>query len=242
MITLRHSLFETNSSSTHALVVPKDEIFTYDLDSSSWDWDYNYCFDRQDYRILQSWDQKLAYLYIVLLEIGQYCDVVSPIPDLPKFKLEVSEMYFKLCRENDYELNEDDTLPEHIFRVIDFLNGSKNEDEKEKLLSELPWQFEYVIQGGCVDVNHPEPFIIFSDDDTRERKPCFEFLKKCLDDPKYLEKFLFNDKSYITIGGDEYRGYNLKTIGFEYDYDNEEEWKKKVLEYEENYEVYFKGN
>ena len=26
--------------------------------------------------------------------------------------------------------------------------------------------------------------------------------------------------SYITIGGDEYRGYNIKTIGFEYDYDS----------------------
>ena len=31
-------------------------------------------------------------------------------------------------------------------------------------------------------------------------------------------KFLFNNGSYITVGGDEYRGYNIKTIGFEYDY------------------------
>src|SRR5699024_8913887 len=32
-------------------------------------------------------------------------------------------------------------------------------------------------------------------------------------------RFIFNNKSYITVGGDEHRGYNIKTIGFEYDYD-----------------------
>ena len=45
------------------------------------------------------------------------------------------------------------------------------------------------------------------------------FINKILDaDVEYIKKLIFNKESYITIGGDEYRGYNIKTIGFEYDY------------------------
>ena len=46
-----------------------------------------------------------------------------------------------------------------------------------------------------------------------------DFFNKILNDKEFLKRFIFNNKSYITIGGDEYRGYNIKTIGFEYDYD-----------------------
>lgn len=242
MITLRHSLFETNSSSTHALVVPKSKILEHDLYPSSWN--YDYCFGKQDYRILQSWDQKLAYLYLILYEVRQYSRVVSPNPDLPKFKQKVSDMYSRLCKENNYEIRDDQTLPEHVFKVIDFLNSrNKSKSEKEKLISEVPYEFEDMIRdNNYCEVDHSEYFIVFSDDDKRERKPCHEFLEKCLNDSRYLEKFLFSTDSYITIGGDEYRGYNLKTLGFEYDYEKDEDWKKRVQEYEENYEVYFKGN
>ena len=45
------------------------------------------------------------------------------------------------------------------------------------------------------------------------------FAKKLIGaDEDYLKKLIFNRDSYITVGGDEYRGYNIKTIGFEYDY------------------------
>ena len=45
------------------------------------------------------------------------------------------------------------------------------------------------------------------------------FVKKLIGaDEDYLKKLIFNRDSYITVGGDEYRGYNIKTIGFEYDY------------------------
>ena len=56
---------------------------------------------------------------------------------------------------------------------------------------------------------------------------------------------MFNRDSYITVGGDEYRGYNIKTIGFEYDYDKDYEhtefW-NKIEEYEKDKDVFFKGN
>ena len=45
------------------------------------------------------------------------------------------------------------------------------------------------------------------------------FINKILEaNVEYIKKLIFNKESYITIGGDEYRGYNIKTIGFEYDY------------------------
>ncbi|MGN0967032.1 MAG: hypothetical protein ACI4OP_05585, partial [Candidatus Coprovivens sp.] len=83
------------------------------------------------------------------------------------------------------------------------------------------------------------------------------FLGRILNDDEYLKKFIFNNGSYITVGGDEYRGYNIKTIGFQYDYDNnyintgtEEhphyedvgEFWDKLKEYEKNNDVYLKGN
>ena len=83
------------------------------------------------------------------------------------------------------------------------------------------------------------------------------FLDRILNDDEYLKKFLFNNGSYITVGGDEYRGYNIKTIGFEYDYDNNyintgteecpnyedvSEFWDKLKEYEKNNDVYLKGN
>ena len=83
------------------------------------------------------------------------------------------------------------------------------------------------------------------------------FLDRILNDDEYLKKFLFNNGSYITVGGDEYRGYNIKTIGFEYDYDNNyintgteecpnyedvSEFWDKLKEYEKDNDVYLKGN
>ena len=58
-------------------------------------------------------------------------------------------------------------------------------------------------------------------------------------------KLLFNRDSYITIGGDEYRGYNIKTIGFEYDYGGmfeDNEFEEKLREYEKDNDVFLKGN
>ena len=83
------------------------------------------------------------------------------------------------------------------------------------------------------------------------------FIEKIKTDDEFLKRFLFNRKSYITIGGDEYRGYNIKTIGYEYDYEEDyinkgteenpeyedvgEFW-NKLKEYEKENDVFLKGN
>ena len=83
------------------------------------------------------------------------------------------------------------------------------------------------------------------------------FIEKIKTDDEFLKRFLFNKDSYITIGGDEYRGYNIKTIGFQYDYEEHyvnhgteqnpqyedvgEFW-NKLKEYEKENDVFLKGN
>lgn len=242
---VRLSFFETNSSSTHAIVIPKRDVEKYDL-WSSWE-EYYFEFGRETYRILEQWDLKLAYIYQVLLTCNYGKDVEFPkAEDLQKFKTQVNKAYVEiqsLDTRNYYRSH--DVLPDHIFEVLDFLDAKDRgiipEDKPFGII--VPEQFDSLLRGDSYSgVDHVEYFIEYSDDDRRNSKPCADFLRKLLNDQDYLKKFIFSTESYITIGGDEYRGYNLKTVGFESDYDKEEDWKKRVEEYKKDYEVYFKGN
>ena len=56
---IRYNTFETNSSSTHAIVVSK-EMERNDYDSFSWD--RNYSFGREESRLVYEIDEKIAYL------------------------------------------------------------------------------------------------------------------------------------------------------------------------------------
>lgn len=55
---IRHGTFETNSSSTHAIVVPKNvKEEDYKLYDSL---EHNYGFGREEYHLCNYWDEKLA--------------------------------------------------------------------------------------------------------------------------------------------------------------------------------------
>ena len=57
---IRQGTFETNSSSTHALVIPhKVDEERYDLYESL---DSTYGFGRDESRLVDDWDEKLAYV------------------------------------------------------------------------------------------------------------------------------------------------------------------------------------
>ena len=248
MITKRNGIFETNSSSTHAIAVIKDKDIELDKIYDPWD-EYDFEFGRETYRLLETWDYKLAYVYIVLLTIKDNPKLLSPKIDIDKFKSRVCTLFEIIKIENEGEYNNICITPEHIFKVLDFNN--------QKVLNKIP-ENEYLVldlnpsEAQIFDnvlkskynsyVDHVEYFEFSIGNDRRASYPCVEFLEKLLNDDDYLKVFLFSSESYITIGGDEYRGYNLKTVGFEYDYSEEKDWEKRLDEYNKTHDIYFKGN
>lgn len=239
---IRYGIFETNSSSTHAIVVPKqvdDEKYSL-YDSSG----HDYAFGREECRLCDSWDEKLAYAYMILInnyEWSHYDDNWKPQDaankdEIDDFKKRVIAIWKQLETNKRYN-------PQDVFDDID-KKGYGN----------------YVDHANGLDGT--------------------DFIKRLKTDDEFVKRFIFNRESYITICGDEYRGYNIKTIGFEYDYDskghdineNLEEppadwfdekgclkdkyWKrymkeypypnsdfwKKLIEYKKDNDVYLKGN
>jgi hypothetical protein len=178
---IRKGVFETNSSSTHSLVIPhKVEKEDYSLYDSLW---HEYDFGRLECRLIDDWDEKLAYVYAMLVSMLNYKDT-TPV-EIMNFKKRINEIY-KEIKEDKSIISKpryEDLTPDQVFVKIDCDTYC------------------------CVD--HAGDLI-----DSKE------FLNKILNDDEFLKRFIFNKKSYITLGGDEYRGYNIKTIGFEYDYED----------------------
>ena len=70
---IRMNVFETNSSSTHTLVIPHNvDSNRYDLYDSL---DHNYYFGREGYRLVEDFDEKLAYVYYVLYNFKERYDI-----------------------------------------------------------------------------------------------------------------------------------------------------------------------
>ena len=72
MKTIRYGSFETNSSSTHAIVIPKR------VKEEDWDMgdslDHKYDFGREECRLVDHWDEKLAYTYMILKDFEGWTD------------------------------------------------------------------------------------------------------------------------------------------------------------------------
>lgn len=204
---IRYGIFETNSSSTHAIVVPKevkeDGYNAYDS------LDHDYGFGREECRLCDSWDEKLAYAYMLLKD--------NNVAELDTFKNQVIEVWEKLFGNKDYT-----PTPKDVFNYIDRDSSDGNLTGKDGFLI-LKERYGNYIDHAC---------------DLENR----DILDRLINDKEFVKRFIFNRDSYITIGGDEYRGYNIKTIGFEYDYENEEDFINKLKEYEKDNDVYLKGN
>jgi len=248
MIQIRSGLFETNSSSSHAIVVSleKDYEITWSDLYSSWN-EYDFEFGRELYRLLGSWDYKLAYIYIILLEIAFNPKVVFPRVDLEKFKTRVNKIYNEtISKLPQREWSSNNEIPDHIFQILEFLNNRNLGKIPDTTIPKFSFDtslFENSLKHTwSAYIDHSEHFMTFEGEDRRYSPPCAKLLEKLQSDDEYLKSFLFSDDSYITIGGDEYSGYNLKTLGFEYDYRKREDWEERVKEYEKTHDVYFKGN
>ena len=204
---IRYGIFETNSSSTHAIVIPKevkeDGYDTYDS------LDHDYGFGREECRLCDNWDEKLAYAYMLLKD--------NDVAELDTFKNQVIEVWEKLFGNKDYT-----PTPKDVFNYIDRDGSNGDLTGKDGFLILKERYGNYV--------------------DHAEGLNGTDFIERLKTDDEFVKRFIFNRDSYITIGGDEYRGYNIKTIGFEYDYENEENFINKLKEYKKNNDVYLKGN
>ena len=204
---IRYGIFETNSSSTHAIVVPKevkeDDYNAYDS------LDHDYGFGREECRLCDSWDEKLAYAYMLLKD--------NNVEELDIFKNQVIEVWEKLFGNKDYT-----PTPKDVFNYIDRDGSNGDLTGKDGFLI-LKERYGNYIDHAC-DLENKN------------------ILNRLIKDKEFVKRFIFNRDSYITIGGDEYRGYNIKTIGFEYDYEKEEDFINKLKEYKKNNDVYLKGN
>lgn len=257
---IRYGTFETNSSSTHAIVIPKKII---NEEYSSYDsLEHNYSFDREECRLCDNWDEKLAYAYMLLLENYKWSHSentwrpknVTTKKEICDFKEKILLIWKELFKNEDIH-----PTPKDLFKYIDRdgKDGNLIEDDIYLTLEERENYIDHVNEL----------------DDT-------DFLIRLKTDDEFVKRFIFNRESYITICGDEYRGYNIKTIGFEHDYDckehnvnenweeppanwfdkkgcvkdgywdrylkeypydNSDFW-KKLIEYKKDNDVYLKGN
>ena len=201
---IRDGVFETNSSSTHALVIPhKVDEEHYDLYDSL---DHDYGFGRCESRLVESWDEKLAYVYYVLKDFLDWNSVsedndrkgMVTAESITEFETKINNIYTSMVDSGKFNIYPDsEPTPQDIFDLI-------NDNSTERTKSIFPrgmWNW--------VGVDHTEDFATNG------------FVTRMLEaDEEFLKRFIFNRDSYITVGGDEYRGYNIKTIGFEYDYES----------------------
>ena len=207
MKTIRYGTFETNSSSTHAIVVPKQvNSENYVLYDSL---DHDYAFGREECRLCDSWDEKLAYTYMMLID--------NNVDGLDTFKNQVTEIWKELFNNTNCT-----PTPDNVFDYIDRGRSDGNLTGEDGFLI-LKERYENFI-------DHSRDLI---------DRNIINWLKN---DKEFIKRFIFNRDSYITIGGDEFRGYNIKTIGFEYDYENEDDFWNKLEEYKKSHDVYLKGN
>lgn len=284
---IRKGIFETNSSSTHALVishnVDPDNYSTYDS------LDNNYEFGREECRIVDHWDEKLAYTYQVLIDYrdryekylnkednGYAQNYKVTDEDLKSFKDKINKI-FKELNDEDFRSK---IYPDDIFNLIE-LNADdekswywdkpdelvvQNEDDSYSVIvalgkgHSLKEDYEGKIYISYYDEDRNNIIREPNSDEIEVREATdkdilrYKLIEKFGKDSwshkvkdvyvdhtedfgdngfisamlnaseDYLKRWIFSHDSYITVGGDEYRGYNIKTIGFKYDYDSSKEY------------------
>lgn len=238
MLQVRKSLFETNSSSTHAVVVTKE--MQYETNYKEFFSFSGYCFGRCESHIVDTLCSKLAYVYLVVNDLvhWKHNEVLERHPgytieDFINTVIEISRKHF--------ENPEEEWMKRTAFNEVNLKRFFTELDEKVKSYDAF--------------VDHVEDFVDNG------------FFERVITDKEFLERLLFDAESYITVGGDEYRGYNLKKVGFEHDYEDkfnpeferkydDDEWPiwtdptemyigefwDKVKELRKEYDIYFKGN
>lgn len=191
---IRNGTFETNSSSTHAIAIVKDNDYKVPKNVS-----FNFGEFGWEYTVYRSTSDKASYLYTMI----QYFD---------------GEYVAEFNNKNEY-----------ISKIKEYLDeeGITYEFE-ESTVNDYGWD-----EHGYVDHGLDNPDIV--DDILKDKETFF--------------RFLFDERSYVSTGNDNDRGYYIPNIGYsssdDYweDYEKlKKEWDNKMKDLEKEYDIYFKGN
>lgn len=220
---IRNNVFETNSSSTHAISIPKDGL---EFNPRILDWtpimnfywgdtkygnalyikrhegkeliDYNFC--RQRFTL---YEEGLAAKLIFICLACQSEDEVKEILEIAITILKKEAVNY---RENiktapDYEQYK------HYYenkekKIESFLENADELMEITKILD------NYYLEADYCSIR--------------------EMLKSFQKDESLFTKYLIDRRSYLSLGGDEYLGYYIKGIGFSSHIDEDKEFEERL--------------
>lgn len=206
---IRNSMFETNSSSTHVLCLNKNIKTDLEKYPNILPTDLHFIWYNSDEELKErlseiEWEP----------DYGRFCDLESLILDSWTDKL------FYIYLSLEYDDKAKDLFMERYNSFKEFIY-SKDLEERDKEHFELLQKVFYLyindeIEGKYSSVDNK------GDSTTAALK--------IIESQEVFNNFIINEESYISLGGDEYRGYFIKRVGFSYDYDNIDEFIERANE------------
>lgn len=229
-IQIRQGVFETNSSSTHTIAIARsitedniDYPSPYCIYGYNDPWANEFVFGRDnDFR--NTMGRRIAYAVMAVLEAH---DNNWPVEERREFYEKILNIVKK--HGTDAEWNHIDEILERIRNVIQLC------EHEEYLYSENP---EYVYTGKNELIE--EGCAAFIDHGYGLK----DFARILIENDEALERFIMCENSFVYTGGDESNGYFVPRAGFEYDYDNVDQFMKRVnvVADELNIDLFLKGN
>ena len=236
---IRKGIFETNSSSAHSLVICKSDIKSVEDLSDRIIWiDRVFGSDLEDFlygHIEYDWDED-GNLYYEKFGEGRkdyrfdfsrgnprtYNDFIH--------KIAFMIAYYKYSEDNEIDiiLDKAKKILDELFETEEFKNGYRHDE-----IIALTKKF--------IDTE-------FRDEKIRDEIISSEFdhsntiMVTLLKDDDLFRRFIFNSNSYISISGDEYKGYYFKVVGCEYDYTDMYGQSEGKIEFEDRINKVYKDD
>ena len=230
---VRHGAFETNSSSTHTIAIAKHltddnrehrigKYYLYD------EWEPGEFEFGRIPKIENSIGKRIAYAVLVFLD---YPKDVVPVEERKSFYGRIYDIMDRNLPDEP-ESKYDDPKSEVIFRV-------------KKLIQFCEWACCHWHDGWTPTYTMENEIISHDHFAYVDHSGCAKkFYDRITTDDSALERFIMAKNSFAYAGGDEYNGYYMPRVGFEYDYDDDKEFFKaaKSMAKKLDVELFFKGN
>lgn len=215
---IRQNVFEANSSSCHTIAITRKfedrlkSITGYSV-KSSFNNMSELSFSRGLYDSNEYFIDKVGYSFIALCAYMRYTLKLETETVIEEYDRRVSlvlDEVKKISVVSGCTLNPIDVVVDAFEKIKQ--SHIFNKDEESRYFAK--WCY----------IDHTEEIM--------------HFAKAVYDDDEKLMRFIFDEKSYFVVSGDEYQGHYAKKVGFEYDYDTYEDWKKRVDEFNDEFEIF----